>query len=621
MAIYHLNAQIISRSEGRSCVAAAAYRAKEKILDERTGLEHDFTRRSLEIESNILAPSDAPDWIYERAKLWNEVERVEKRKDAQLSREINIALPKELSKEQNRELANGYAKEMFVNAGIVADLSIHWDKENPHAHIMLSTRAVHENGFGNKNREWNDKVVLESWRDGWARSVNQALAQANIHEVISHKSLKEQGIDREPQIHLGSAVVAMEKKGIDTERGEINKQIAEFNKKVVELEECKRQRGELLEKEKTLGLKYELTEVEKKQLEPVRDSIEEEFSRGAVLSKIEECGDKEKELRADLGAVTKSIGKQNRLQEQIETLQDTRRELSRYSLGHKIVNWSDYKQLKEDEKKEIKNIQKLSGEKKIPSLDSVIETKSAYHLERISLERDIQGIKVHRDELLKAVKVVEEAEKRYVLKNYPKELQRMTYEDVMKLRLYNQTQGRVVDCKDIKRHFEDIGKKCESIKQCVKEIEKRAIKINNAECSLDRYLQSKKDWEKLDKTIFKFGKKYKENVSITKARYQNNENQYNYWQRELGEKFSTKKELEGIKNKHQVEVDKIPTLQKELRDIEPDLKFMGELNYAISESQKLTMDQVIEKFKNKCKEKEKEPSKTKEISRGWDMER
>jgi hypothetical protein len=229
LAIYHFNAQIISRSDGRSSVAAAAYRAGEELTDERTGIIHDYTKRSMEIECEILAPSNSPDWIHEREKLWNEVENVEVRKDAQLAREINIALPVELSKEQNRELIKDYVKENFVDSGMVADLSIHWDKENPHAHVMLTTREVSEDGFGKKNREWNNKDLLESWREGWARSANQALAQANVQESISHKTLKEQGIDREPQIHLGSAVIAMEIRGMETERGDIYRQIEEAN--------------------------------------------------------------------------------------------------------------------------------------------------------------------------------------------------------------------------------------------------------------------------------------------------------------------------------------------------------------------------------------------------------
>lgn len=209
VAIYHFSAQIISRSQGRSSVAAAAYRAGEKLVDERTGLTHDFTNKNDIIKCEIMLPSNAPKWMKNRAKLWNEVEQVEKRKDAQLAREINIALPKELSKNQNWDLAKSFVQKEFVDKGMVVDVAFHRGhqakEEQPHLHLMVGTREVSEDGFGQKNREWNSKDVLNNWRENWAEYCNLALAKNGIDMRIDNRTLEAQGINLEPQSKIGPA--------------------------------------------------------------------------------------------------------------------------------------------------------------------------------------------------------------------------------------------------------------------------------------------------------------------------------------------------------------------------------------------------------------------------------
>ena len=144
MAIYHFSAQVIKRSSGRSSVAASAYRAGEEIEDQTTGLNHDYTRKLGVEYTEILSPSNSPEWVNDRKTLWNEVEKIEKRKDSQLAREINVALPIELNSEQRIELTRSFVKENFVDKGMVADIAIHGiNTENPHAHIMLTTEIYH----------------------------------------------------------------------------------------------------------------------------------------------------------------------------------------------------------------------------------------------------------------------------------------------------------------------------------------------------------------------------------------------------------------------------------------------------------------------------------------------
>lgn len=236
MAIYHFSAQVIGRSSGRSSVAAAAYRSGEKMYDERLGFTYDYTRKLGVEYTEIIAPNNIPEWATNRSKLWNAVEAAEKRKDAQLAREINIALPKELSKELQIELTKEFVKDNFVNRGMIADITIHDNfKGNPHAHVMLTTRDININGFGNKNRSWNDKELLEQWRKAWAEYVNKALEKENYKERIDHRTLEAQGIERKSQIHVGPHANAMEKRGLNTDRGSINKEIVEVNKRLQEI--------------------------------------------------------------------------------------------------------------------------------------------------------------------------------------------------------------------------------------------------------------------------------------------------------------------------------------------------------------------------------------------------
>jgi Ti-type conjugative transfer relaxase TraA len=204
MAIYHLSAQIISRKEGRSAVAAAAYRAGENLYDEHIGKVFDYTRKRGVEYSEILAPPEAPSWVHDRQSLWNAVERAEKRKDAQLAREIEIGLPKELSKDEQVKLLREFVKTTFVSHGMVADVALHLDNEkNPHAHVMLTTRGISPDGFGQKRRDWNARTELLEWREGWANMANQHLAQAGLDIRIDHRTLEAQGIDLVPGQKIG----------------------------------------------------------------------------------------------------------------------------------------------------------------------------------------------------------------------------------------------------------------------------------------------------------------------------------------------------------------------------------------------------------------------------------
>ena len=234
MAIYHFSAKVISRAAGSSAVASAAYRSASRLHDDRLGRHHDFSNKAGVVHSEVMLPDSAPEHLADREKLWNEVEAVEKRIDAQLAREIEFAIPREMTKEQGIALALDFVRQEFVDRGMIADLNVHWDigadgLTKPHAHVMLTMREVGEAGFGKKNRDWNRTDLLERWRERWSEHVNERLAELDIDARIDHRSLEAQGIELEPQHKIGPAASRMAAQGLESERLEGHHEIARAN--------------------------------------------------------------------------------------------------------------------------------------------------------------------------------------------------------------------------------------------------------------------------------------------------------------------------------------------------------------------------------------------------------
>jgi len=234
MAIYHFSVQVIGRGAGRSAVAAAAYRAGERLHDERLDRDHDFRAKSGVEHSEIMLPEGAPERLSDRATLWNEVEATEKRTDAQLAREVEFSIPREMDKAQGIELARDFVQAEFVERGMIADLNVHWDigadgQAKPHAHVMLTMREVGPDGFGAKERNWNRTELVEQWRERWADHVNARLAELDIDARIDHRSLEAQGIELEPQDKIGPAASRMGERGLESERIEQHREIAQRN--------------------------------------------------------------------------------------------------------------------------------------------------------------------------------------------------------------------------------------------------------------------------------------------------------------------------------------------------------------------------------------------------------
>jgi len=233
MAIYHLSVKNIGRSDGRSAVACAAYRAGEKLIDNTYGKEQDYTKKTGVEFKKIYAPENAKKELLDRESLWNAVEQSETKKNgdlketARLAKEFEVAFPCEISKEQRELMLDDLCKRLVEKHGVIVDAVIHAphtaggsDERNYHAHIMFTTRTINERGeLGKKAREFNDdgRNLTVEYRAYWAELENRELERAGSSERVSHLSNKERGIDLEPTVHEGSKITELRRQGIDTE--------------------------------------------------------------------------------------------------------------------------------------------------------------------------------------------------------------------------------------------------------------------------------------------------------------------------------------------------------------------------------------------------------------------
>jgi Ti-type conjugative transfer relaxase TraA len=232
--IGHFTAKVISRSQGRSAVAAAAYRSASEIHDQRQGQTFDYSDKPHVVHSEIILPAGAPEWMADRSQLWNAVELGEKRKDSQVAREVEFAIPRELSQAEGIALAREFVRREFVARGMVADLNVHWEEDNPHAHVMLTMREVNGQGFGAKVTEWNRVELLKEWREHWADLANEHLHRAGYDMHIDHRSYRDQGVVLEPTSHLGKAVDEMRARGEYAERARRLEEVRERNAEKIE---------------------------------------------------------------------------------------------------------------------------------------------------------------------------------------------------------------------------------------------------------------------------------------------------------------------------------------------------------------------------------------------------
>jgi len=538
MAIYHFSAQIISRGKGQSAVAAAAYRSGDKLQDERTG-EEKFYKREVQPETMILAPKNAPEWVHDRERLWNEVEKIEKNKNSQLSREINIALPVELSKDQQRELIKGFVQEEFVDRGMVADVSIHRDdKSNPHAHIMLTVRQFDEDGtWGNKKRkdyeldqdgnkipdkngkpkyttvsltDWDKKENLVQWREEWSNHANKALEREGIQERISHLSHEARGLEQLPTVHLGQVINEMEKRGVETERGDINRDRQEYNRLVVDLQKY-REEKQAIEQENARK-----QESPNERLKEIVNDFKEKF-----IDKVEEEKPVEKTTQDKQQVILNTPKEIAHLEEakkylkaepSFENIQERRQQIDKWEIrkqnGEQFLQWKDKtireasqsyqaiidnKVIIQEQRQRLENINWLNplkmkenrtikeqaegfisnSQKEIKKLDTrlnyhreKLDFKTENEFKQIQKEHEIEKpglleknnkitnqISQERDTLKHAVKAIERREVREVAALYPErpEMRYMSRETALQLKELNEKAGKIISPETIQK--------------------------------------------------------------------------------------------------------------------------------------------------------------------------
>lgn len=263
MALYHFHVDQVKRSEGRSAVASAAYRAGEKLHNLWDGETHDYTKKGGVVFTEIMLPPNVPEHFSDRSTLWNDLEQFEKRGDAQLAYSFDIAMQNEFTLEENIEFARQFVREQFLSAGMIVDFAFHLpgkdenDIPNPHFHVLVPIRPLNEDGtWGAKQHrvynldengqrikkengqwdfvavpttDWGRPETLQKWRKEWAKFINSKFEEKGLDCRIDHRSYVDQGLDLLPTVHEGPQVRKMEKRGIRTEKGDLNRWIKKFN--------------------------------------------------------------------------------------------------------------------------------------------------------------------------------------------------------------------------------------------------------------------------------------------------------------------------------------------------------------------------------------------------------
>ena len=231
MAIFHMEIKNIGRSKGRSAIAAAAYRSGSVLFDELTGEVHNYSKKQGVDHTEIIAPNDAPFWVNDRSVLWNTVQEQGTRRNSRYAKEINIAIPRQISREAKLTLVRAFVTEEIVERfAVVCDVCVHdLDSHNPHVHLMIPLRVAEDEGFGARVKAIDHRKTVTDLRTAWAKHANRYLSAVGQRE-ITEKSYEERGIDRRSEIHYGAHAWALRNKGITTEIELKNRAIRERNR-------------------------------------------------------------------------------------------------------------------------------------------------------------------------------------------------------------------------------------------------------------------------------------------------------------------------------------------------------------------------------------------------------
>ena len=535
MAIYHFSAQMISRSKGQSAVAAAAYRSGERLKDERTN-ERKFYKREVKPETMILAPSQAPEWVQDRNRLWNEVEASETRKNSQVAREINIALPRELSKPEQVELIRGYVQKEFIEQGMIADVAIHRDdQENPHAHVMLTTREISEEGFTVKNRDWNKKELLEQWREQWAEHANKALEREGIQDRISHLSHEARGLEVLPTVHLGHVAHEMEKRGIESDRGTINRDREEYNRVVMDLQKYREEKRALeqeitRQQEQKQNKERFYTATERVHLQEAAKLLQTEPTLPNITKKCEQLHQWEKEVHTHTQAIRLKQDTINEVDHHYKWIQTFENQIEQAQQRIDQINWLNPLKVKENritKEKAIEEItfannqiqfhdEKLNDYRIQLGFDTKKEFRDIQHLYQTNYPRLLEEnrqtlghIHHERDVLEKAEKAHRSAFVRQVVSSYPErpEMRYISYETAQKIdKLQTLNQNKVVPIEKMEKTLNSRKNEIQRLHGELDRVNQHQSRLQRAERYLKHYEQQHTTVEKIENNPFLKGK-------------------------------------------------------------------------------------------------------------------
>lgn len=618
MAIYHFSVKIISRSKGSSSIASAAYRSGQKLEDERTGLVHDYTRKTGVEYNEILAPESAAEFGINRKDLWNTVEAAEKRKDAQLAREINAALPIELNCDQQIDLIKGYVKESFVDKGMIADISIHDNsKGNPHVHIMLTTRELTEDGFGKKNREWNKKENIEQWREQWAIHTNKSLEKYGFKERIDHRTLKEQGIDRIPEIHVGVHANAMEKeKGMKTERGNLNREIKELNnQRVIAIDEYRELHKKKIQKQKAELQRYSnLTEGEKADVlsaEKIVGKPQNYENSNEILNHFNELKtEKFQEIKSLEDEIRNTKERMNDVEYNLNGIKKSENEIN--NMPKFLGIYKDRKRVKdlrEYIERYNKNLMKLNykGSNDLVSMKDKIKNSN----ENIKdLNNEIEKISEAEYTVVKGVYSLRNKEVREFCNEYREEFinpRNISYKEMMSIKAANELWGGKMPVRSMHINQEIIEKKINKIDKILRKIEEGRNNLSRADEALNTVERLKPIAEKYDKKILG-KKKYRSEHQYEKDKYDRSLDELKDLKIGSRDQFMRKESRQNNR-----ETDIRPKLENEKADIKPILNILSEASGIFR----------VKEYEYNRQEKEREIRRLhhrKKIDRGFEME-
>lgn len=565
MAIYHLSVQVISRGQGKSCIAAAAYRAGEKLYDERQEISHDYTKKS-QVESEIMTPENAPAWATNREKLWNEVDRAETRCNSRTAREINIALPLELSKDQQKELIREYVKENFVNKGMVADVCFHFnDINNPHCHVMLTTREIAQEGFTKKNRDWDKKENVEEWREQWANHANRALEKADCQERIDNRSYKEQGIDQLPTIHLGKTASEMQSKGIENERVKINEEIKKLNKeKIIALQEYRELKDKLNQEKEKEAKRYDnLMDDERAALKKAETLLKGPLTMensNKALNALKDMREENMLKRSEMDSAAREVERRiNGIKYNLELLRKAENEFK--ELPKNLFGQYKNKSMAESLKSSIDRYNKeLVRDGYRSSADINLQEQKLENIRTGIKELDNKVSAINRtiNSINQGVKALQNKEIREFYKEYKEyfpQAKYLKYSEMKAIKAANELLGRPVSFEETKELYNKSYEKLNDIDKELRSIEDNSRRLQGAKESLETIEKYKDIAEKWDTKVF------------GKAKFQE-EHKYEKWQYDKA--VNAIKEY-GVKDK--IELRQQERIQENcIKEVQPKLQ-------------------------------------------------